>query len=52
MNSRRDPKRKSTHPGEVLRENPLLALKISQGNRRINPAAKCEGLAGAPQLRA
>jgi len=21
-------------------------------NRRINPAAKCEGLAGAPQLRA
>ena len=30
MNSLRDPKRKPTHPGEVLREDVLPALKISQ----------------------
>lgn len=30
MKSLRDPKRKPTHPGEVLREDVLPALKISQ----------------------
>ena len=30
MNSLRDPKRKPTHPGEVLREDVLPALKMSQ----------------------
>lgn len=31
MNSMRDPKRKPTHPGEVLREDVLPALKLTQG---------------------
>lgn len=30
MKSLRDPKRKPTHPGEVLREDVLPALKMSQ----------------------
>ncbi len=30
MRSLRDPKRKPTHPGEVLREDVLSALKMSQ----------------------
>jgi addiction module HigA family antidote len=30
MRSMRDPKRKPTHPGEVLREEVLPALRISQ----------------------
>jgi addiction module HigA family antidote len=31
MKSMRDPKRKPTHPGEVLREDVLPALKMTQG---------------------
>lgn len=31
MKSMRDPKRKPTHPGEVLREDVLPALKLTQG---------------------
>jgi addiction module HigA family antidote len=31
MNTRRDPKRRPTHPGEVLREDVLPALGITQG---------------------
>lgn len=30
MRSNRDPKRKPTHPGEVLREDVLPALKMTQ----------------------
>ena len=31
MKSMRDPKRKPTHPGEVVREDVLPALKMTQG---------------------
>lgn len=31
MKSMRDPKRKPTHPGEVLREDVLPALEMTQG---------------------
>ena len=31
MKSMRDPKRKPTHPGEILREDVLPALKMTQG---------------------
>jgi addiction module HigA family antidote len=31
MRSKRDPKRKPTHPGEVLREDVLPALRMTQG---------------------
>lgn len=31
MKSMRDPKRKPTHPGEVLREDTLPALNLTQG---------------------
>ena len=31
MKSMRDPKRKPTHPGEVLREDVLPVLKMTQG---------------------
>ena len=31
MKSMRDPKRKPSHPGEVLREDVLPALKMTQG---------------------
>ena len=33
MKSLRDPKRKPTHPGELLREDVLPALKMSQSER-------------------
>jgi len=32
MRSLRDPRRKPTHPGEVLREDVLLALEMTQAN--------------------
>ena len=32
MKSMRDPKRKPTHPGEILREDVLPALKTTQGD--------------------
>lgn len=32
MKITRDPKRKPTHPGEVLREDVLPALKMTQGD--------------------
>jgi addiction module HigA family antidote len=31
MKSMRDPKRRPTHPGEILREDVLPALKMTQG---------------------
>ncbi len=31
MESLRDPKRRPTHPGEILREDVLPALKLTQG---------------------
>ena len=37
MKSMRDPKRKPTHPGEILREDVLPALRMTQGELAKRP---------------
>lgn len=56
MKSMRDPKRKPTHPGELLREDMLQALRMAQGDfaKRLSVSrlSVCELLHGKRALSA